>query len=71
MARYRAKDTLWLDGRRIRPEQEFVSDARPGKKWELIEASPSHPEPVAEPPAPPSIETIEEKPQRKRGKGAE
>lgn len=72
MARYRAKDTLWLDGRRIRPGQEFESDAKPGKKWELLEASAPPPEPVAEQPAPPSVETpIEEKPQRKRGKGAE
>ena len=70
MARYKAMDMLWLDGRRIRPGQEFVSDAKPGKKWELLEASPSPPEPVAEPPAPPSIEPTEEKP-RKRGKGVE
>lgn len=69
MARYKAKDTLWLDGRRIRPGQEFVSDAKPGQKWELLEASPPPPEPVAEPLASP-VEPTEEKP-RKRGKGAE
>lgn len=67
MARYRAKDTLWLDGKRIRPNEEFVSDAKPGKKWELLEAS--APPPVA-PDAP--TETTEDKAPRKRAaKGAE
>mgnify|MGYP000726940668 CR=1 FL=1 len=41
-----------VEGSRIRPGQEFASDARPGKGWEPLDAS--DPAPAAiEPPAAP------------------
>ena len=39
MPRYRATATLFVNGARIRPGQEFISDLPPAPAWELMDAA--------------------------------
>lgn len=57
MPRYRAKSMLFVDGARIRPGQEFNSEAPPGPEWEPIASAPAGKAPAAAP-APAPVQTV-------------